>query len=218
MQIRPILAAAILVLSLPWGYVATASERTILILGDSLAAAYGIALEQGWVALLQERLRDGRLPYHVINASVSGDTTQGGLARLPDLLDRHQPEIVILELGGNDGLRALPTDLIRDNLAAMVEVAQGSGATVVLTGIRIPPNYGPRYTEKFQSIYPELAEQFGLTLVPFLLEGVAGDAELMQDDGVHPAAGGQPIILENVWAELEPHLRNHREPGSEPGS
>lgn len=182
----------------------TAPPRTVLVLGDSISAGYGFALERGWVNLLRKRLGAG---HRVVNASASGDTTTGGLARLGALLKEHRPHIVIIELGGNDGLRGLPVAAIRANLRAMVEAAQAGGAVPVLAGMRIHPNYGPRYTEAFHAAYAEVAEATGAALVPFLLDGVATDPKLMQRDGTHPNAEAQEKLLENVWETLAPLVR-----------
>lgn len=192
---------------------AVASDRTILVFGDSLSAAYGIRPEQGWVALLDARLKAQGYGYEVINASVSGETSSGGVERLPRALKLHQPGTVILELGANDGLRGLPLAATRDNLGRMVQLAQASGARVLLVGIRIPPNYGPRYTEDFARVFPDIANQYHLPLVPFLLTGVALDPDLMQEDGVHPNARGQPRLLDNVWPYLKPLLKKNPETG-----
>lgn len=181
---------------------------TLLVYGDSLSASYGIEEEQGWVNLLQIKLRSEELPVDVVNGSVSGETTTGGLARLPAMLDSYQPELVILELGGNDGLRGLPLNLMRENLASMIDLAKANGAEVILTGIQIPPNYGPRYTAPFFATYSALAEQKSLALVPFLIEGIVEQPELMQNDGIHPRAEAQWMILDNVWSILEPQLKS----------
>lgn len=179
------------------------SSSVILVWGDSLSASYSMDEQQGWVALLQERLMaEGLHDWHVVNGSVSGETTAGGLARLPAMLASTSPDIVILELGGNDGLRGLPVPTIRENLVQMIELSQGAGARVLLSGIQIPPNYGPRYTGPFYAQYTELAQQYGLALIPFLLDGIAENAELMQDDGIHPTAEAQPLIVEIVWPVL----------------
>ncbi len=159
-------------------------------------------LEQSWVSKLEDRLKTEGYGYEVVNASITGDTTSGGLARLPRILELHQPAFVIIELGGNDGLRGQPVSNLRANLAAMIEMTQNHGATAVLTGIRIPPNYGPSYTESLANTYPELASEFNIPLVGFLMEDVALNAELMQPDGVHPNARGNDVMLENVWAVL----------------
>ncbi|MEE8464659.1 MAG: arylesterase [Gammaproteobacteria bacterium] len=184
-----------------------AEDSTILVVGDSLSAAYGMAAEQSWVSLLQNRLRVKGYEYHVVNASISGDTTQGGRYRLPRSLARFQPVVVIIELGGNDGLRGLPLDVTRGNLQKMVEACQDAGAIVVLAGIRIPPNYGQAYVQDFHAIYRDLAEQYGLLLIPFILEHIALDPELMLADGIHPNAAGQEALLNNVWPVLLPALR-----------
>ena len=189
---------------------ARASARTILVFGDSLSAAHGLRTEQGWVALLGQRLRREGYRYRLVNASVSGETTTGGLERLPHELRAAHPGIVILELGANDGLRGLPLTLAAHNLAAMVRLARAAGARVVLLGLLIPPNYGPRYTQQFAALYPDLARRFHLPLVPFLLAHVALDPSLMQTDGLHPNARGEPRVLENVWPVLKPLL--HRFP------
>ncbi len=181
-------------------------ERTLLVFGDSLSAAYGLKAEEGWVTQLQNRLRQQGYVYKVVNASVSGETTAGGRNRLARALDTHQPAIVILELGANDGLRGLPVPAARENLGAMIRAAQERKARVLLVGIQMPPNYGPRYAESFAAMYPQLAQEHKVPLVPFLLEGVALDDRLMQADGLHPNAAGQPRLLENVWAHLLPLL------------
>ena len=181
-------------------------EPVILVFGDSLSAAYGIREEQGWVTLLQERLEQLGFAHRVVNASVSGETSSGGLARLPATLEAHEPDLVILELGGNDGLRGLPLAMLEDNLQKMISLSKQSGAQVLLVGIQIPPNYGPRYTEPFAKIFPALAERENLPLVPFLIDGVAQQSELMQDDGIHPVAEAQGMVLDNVWPVLEPLL------------
>mgnify|MGYP000704598267 CR=1 FL=1 len=185
---------------------AAANPPGLLVVGDSLSAGYGIELRAGWVSLLQERLRQQGYPHRVVNASISGDTTAGGRARLADLLKRERPQIMILELGGNDGLRGLSLVETRANLNAMIQAAKASGARVLLTGIHIPPNYGPDYSKKFHAIYQDLARSQQVTRVPFLLEGIALNPELMQADGLHPRANAQPRILENVWPHLKPLL------------
>jgi len=187
---------------------AVASASTILVFGDSLSAAYGIRPEQGWVTLLTQRLQTQGYGYQVVNASVSGETSSGGLERLPRALSLHTPGIVVLELGANDGLRGLPVSAMRDNLGQMVRLAQRAGAHVLLVGIRIPPNYGPRYTDEFARVYPELAQQYHLPLVPFLLEKVALDPALMQEDGMHPNAAAEPKVLDTLWPHLKPLLNN----------
>ncbi len=181
---------------------AAAQPPPVLVLGDSISAAYGIAMEQGWVELLRKKLHAEGYPTPVVNASISGETTSGGLRRLPNLLDRHQPGLVILELGGNDGLRGFPLADIKANLQRMIELAQQSGAEVLLLGMRIPPNYGPAYTEPFFAQYQQLALTHDLRLVPFFLDGIAGDATLMQRDGIHPTAEAQPLLLAHIWPAL----------------
>jgi acyl-CoA thioesterase I len=188
---------------------AVASGPTILVFGDSLSAAHGIRPEQGWVALLVQRLRTQGYGYEVINASVSGETSSGGLERLPRALELNKPQIVVLELGANDGLRGLPLATTRQNLTQMLQLAQAGGARGLLLGIKLPPNYGPRYTEEFAQIFPQLAQQFHVPLVPFLLDKVALDPALMQEDGLHPNANGEPVVLNNVWPYLQPLLKKN---------
>ena len=178
----------------------------ILVLGDSLSAGYGLRPEQGWVALLQQRLRSAGYGHRVVNASSSGETTGGALARLPRALDRHRPAVVVIELGGNDGLRGYPTRAMRDNLKKMVELSLAEDREVLLVGMQIPPNYGPRYTRAFFDVYADVAEETGVPLVPFLLEKVALTPGLMQADGIHPTAEAQPLLLETLWHYLEPLL------------
>ena len=178
------------------------AESTIVVLGDSLSSGHGLPLGQSWVSMLEDRLKAEGYGYEVVNASIAGDTSSGGLARLPSLLDSHAPTIVIIELGGNDGLRGQPVQSLESNLAAIIELTKNSGAQPVLAGMQIPPNYGPRYTAAFSGIYPELARRFGVPLVDFLLEDVALNAELMQPDGIHPNALGSKVMLDNVWAVL----------------
>jgi acyl-CoA thioesterase I len=186
----------------------TAEEaaNTLLVFGDSLSAAYGIEEDQGWVTLLETKLRQENWPYRLINGSVSGETTTGGLERLPAMLDSYQPNLVILELGGNDGLRGLPLETLKANLKKMISNIREMGGSVLLTGIQIPPNYGPRYTEPFFQLYSEIAAEDSLPLVPFLIDGIPQQPELMQNDGIHPKAEAQFMILENVWPYLEPML------------
>lgn len=178
------------------------STPRILVMGDSLSAGYGIELKQGWVSLLQEEA-PLKNRWKIINASVSGETTTGGRARLAALLQEHQPKIVILELGGNDGLRGQPLKILRDNLQAMIDASKTAGAEVILAGMQIPPNYGPRYTRQFQELYAELAEKNQLSLISFLLAGIGDNKSLMQNDGIHPTAEAQPLIVKNVMPVLE---------------
>lgn len=183
-----------------------AAAGTVLIVGDSISAAFGLDTRQGWVALLEQRLKSEGFNDKVVNASISGDTSAGGQARLPALLAEHKPELVILELGGNDGLRGqLPTQL-QQNLASMIDSSKASGAKVLLLGMQLPPNYGVRYTQAFAEVYSKLANEKNIALVPFFLEGVGGNPELMQADGIHPAVAAQGKLLENVWPTLKPLL------------
>jgi acyl-CoA thioesterase-1 len=186
-------------------------DPVILVYGDSLSAGYGVAVEKGWVSLLANRVHSEGYGFQVVNASVSGETTTGGLARLPHTLAAHAPRIVIIELGANDGLRGLPLDTTRTNLEAIMSLAAGGNRTVVLLGMRMPPNYGERYTQGFAAIFPDLAHAYRAALVPFLLAGVADRPALMQADGMHPNERGQPVLLDNVWPVLRPllHQRQH---------
>ena len=179
---------------------------TLLVMGDSLSAAYGIEQDEGWVSLLEARL-DGKAD--VVNASISGETSSGGASRLPDLLGQHEPRIVLLSLGGNDGLRGLPPNQLEANLAAMVEASRQAGAEVLLLGIDIPPNYGQAYRDAFTDVFFRLADTQDVALLPFLLEGVALEDGMMQSDGIHPTNIAQPIILDNVWPELAPLLERN---------
>lgn len=183
-----------------------AGEPVILVVGDSLSAGYGVAVDATWVALLQRRLAAQGYGYRVVNASASGETTGGARARLPRALELHKPAVVVLELGGNDGLRGLPLRQVRDNFEFMIERVRVGGAKVVLVGMRMPPNYGAQYTQQFHALYGELARKHRLPLVDFFLEGVALDEKLMQPDGIHPTAGAQPRLLDNLWPALEPVL------------
>ncbi len=186
---------------------ASGQDRSILVVGDSLSAGFGIPVEKGWVALLQERLETEGYGYRVINASISGDTTSGGLRRLPRALAKHQPDIVVIELGGNDGLRGTPIAVTRDNLDAMITLSQAEGAVVVLAGMMMPPNYGAKYTQEFADIYPQLAAKYDLPLIKFFMADVALNPALMQADGIHPNVDGQPLLLGTLWPILEPQLR-----------
>jgi acyl-CoA thioesterase-1 len=186
---------------------AHAEAPMILVFGDSISAGYGLPrVEQGWVELLRTRLKSQGYGYQVVNASVSGETTAGGLARLPRALEVHHPSIVILELGGNDGLRALPIAQMRANLTQMVALASAAGAKVLLLGIRMPPNYGPQYTEQFAMVFSDLAREKKIPVVPFLLTDIALSPSLLQGDDIHPNELGQPILLDNVWPALIPLL------------
>ncbi len=183
-----------------------AAAHTLLVVGDSLSAAYGMNVQSGWVALLQERLAREKLDYRVVNASISGDTSANGLARLPRLLAEHRPAIVIIELGGNDGLRGLSLAQMKHNISTMITKAREEQARVLLVGMRLPPNYGNYYTERFQRVYREIAAEQRVPLVPFLLAGIATHERLMQPDGIHANAGAQPKMLANVWPRLRPLL------------
>lgn len=183
-----------------------ASAQIILVVGDSLSAAYGIPVEQGWVALLQQRLDAGDYPYRLVNASISGDTTANARARLPRTIAEQSPAVVMLALGGNDGLRGLSLKAMKANLAAMIDSAQNAGARVLLIGVQLPPNYGLRYTEGFQAVYRELAQEFNLTLLPSIVDGIGTEQALMQADGIHPNAAAQPLISDRVWKALFPLL------------
>ena len=185
---------------------ARAEAPVILVFGDSISAGYGLPLEQGWVELLKTRLKSQGYGDQVVNASVSGETTAGGLARLPRALELHHPSIVILELGGNDGLRGLPIAQMRANLTQMAALSSAAGAKVLLLGMRMPPNYGPEYTEQFAMVFSDLAAEKKIPLVPFLLTNIALSPALLQGDDIHPNALGQPILLDNVWPTLKPLL------------
>lgn len=195
---------AVLVLLAP--HIRGAENSAILVIGDSLSAGFGMDLEQSWPRLLQNRLDDNGHRYQVINSSITGDTTQSGLTRLPRLLTKYQPEIVIIELGGNDGLRGIGIPVTTGNLSSMIEQSVQAGAGVILAGIRLPPNYGETYTEQFYAMYTGLRDRYDISLIPFFMDGVALDPELMQDDGIHPNAKAQPLLLENVWSLLKPTL------------
>jgi acyl-CoA thioesterase I len=186
---------------------AQTGKPVILVVGDSLSAGYGVAVDATWVALLERRLTNQGYGYRVVNASISGDTTGGALNRLPRALEVHHPAIVILELGGNDGLRGLPLRQVRTNFEAMLTLTKKQGAQPVLIGMRMPTNYGPAYTEGFHALYGELANKYGAPHVDFFLDKVALDPELMQADGIHPTAKAQPILLDNVWPVLKPILK-----------
>ena len=187
----------------------------VLVLGDSLSAGYNIEVAQGWVQLLQQRLKEQGYGHSVVNASMSGETTGGGLNRLPRALKLHSPQVVIVELGGNDGMRALPLSVIRSNLEKIVDLSIEAGAQVVLVGIRIPPNYGQEYGDGFYRIYAELAQSKGLFLVPFALEDIALSEGMMQSDGIHPTASAQTRLLDNIWPALKKALdagKDHKTP------
>ncbi len=182
------------------------TQNTILVFGDSLSAAYNIKREEGWVSLLQDFIQQQQINAKVVNASISGETTSGGLTRLPEQLKRTQPDIVILELGGNDGLRGFDLAETRKNLNQMITLSKQHNAQVILTGIHLPPNFGKTFTQRFYQIYQELASQEDVTLIPFLLDNVGTEKQLMQKDGIHPNSEGQPIIMQTVWKYLDPLL------------
>lgn len=186
--------------------VAESSKPVILFFGDSLSAAYGIPKQQGWVNLVAQRIKDSQLPYEVANASVSGETTAGGLSRLPAALQQFKPSIVVIELGANDGLRGLPLEAMQRNLEKMITACKQVNAQVVLLGMLIPPNYGPKYTNSFKQVYLDVSQAYKTPFVPFFLNGISGHSDLLIEDGLHPNVNAQPKILENVWPTLKPLL------------
>ncbi len=186
-----------------------ANAPTVLVFGDSLSAGYGIDIDQSWPALLQSRLESQGYEHRVINASISGETTEGGVTRILNTLENFSPDLVILELGGNDGLRGFPPERMRANLQTIIETVKASGAAVVMLGIRIPTNYGPRYTGAFENVYRELADQLGVLWIEFFMEGIALNEDLMQDDGIHPNAEAQSILLDNAWPIVRQALADH---------
>jgi acyl-CoA thioesterase I len=196
--------AIVLLSALAW----PVSAQGILVVGDSISAAFGLEISEGWVSLLEERLQARDEPVPVVNASVSGDTTAGGLARLPRLLERHEPDLVVIELGGNDGLRGMAPANMQQNLSQMVKLALEADAEVLLLGMQLPPNYGLRFTEAFAQVFVDVSEEHDVPLVPFVLEGIAGvaDRSLMQADGIHPTAVAQQRILDNAWPPIEAWL------------
>jgi len=197
----------VLVFSFVSAPASAAAPGPVLVLGDSLSAAYGLSPRDGWVALLENRLATQQPARQTVNASISGETSAAGLARLPALLERHAPALVVVELGANDGLRGLPLAQLRDNLSKILAAIRAAGARAVLVGIELPINYGPQYRDGLRDVYRGLADEFNVPLVPFLLDGVALDPGLMQDDGLHPRAAAQPRVLENVWSVLGPALK-----------
>ncbi len=198
--LRATLAMLLLIGSNAWA-------GTVLVWGDSLSAGYGLRPQQSWPSLLGERISATRLPHKVVNASISGETTAGGLARLPAALEAHKPSVVVIELGANDGLRGLPVKAMAANLQAMVDASRKAGAQVLLVGMRMPPNYGPDYTARFEAAFRELAKTNRVRLVPFMMEGFADQRHYFQADGIHPVAEAQPLILDPIWRELKPLLR-----------
>ncbi|MBZ0105003.1 MAG: arylesterase [Sulfuricella denitrificans] len=201
MRIRWLLYALLLIAPSAW------AGQTILVFGDSLSASYGIATGAGWVSLLQQRLDRKAHDHSIVNASISGETTAGGASRIEAALDAHQPEIVIIELGANDGLRGLSLEATRRNLDSIMQSCRDHKARILLIGMRLPPNYGPAYTEGFAAIYPDLAKKYHAALLPFLLDGIAGKRDWFQADNLHPTAAAQPVIMENVWIKLKPLLQ-----------
>ncbi|WP_235548335.1 arylesterase [Noviherbaspirillum sp. Root189] len=185
---------------------AHSASKTVLVLGDSLSAEYGLARGSGWVTLLEQRIRQSKLNVNVVNASISGETTSGGKARLPALLTQHRPDVVLIELGANDGLRGLPVASAERNLSDMIKASKATNAQVLLIGMQIPPNYGREYTQRFTGMYEKLAKETKVGLAPFLLQSVADDPTLFQSDRIHPVAEAQPIMLDNVWPYLKPLL------------
>ena len=183
-----------------------AAAPVVLVLGDSISAGYGLPAETGWTTLLQQRLVAEHYPHRVVNASISGDTTAGGRARLDALLAKHHPAVTVIELGGNDGLRGGSLDALQANLVAMTAAAQKSGARVLIVGLRLPPNYGPAYVRRFETIYADVARERKAALVPFLFEGFAEDNAMFQPDRIHPVSAAQARLLDNVWRELKPLL------------
>jgi acyl-CoA thioesterase-1 len=195
----------LLLIMVVWSMTATA--KSIVVLGDSISAAYGIEVQQGWVALLQKRLAEQHSPYLIHNESISGDTSAGGLARLDAALQKHKPDLLLLELGANDGLRGLSAPTLKSNLTEIVKRSEKSGAKILLLAMKIPPNYGKRYIEMFYNVYPELSNELQIPYVPFILEDVALKPELMQADGLHPNALAQPLVAEKIWGYLQPLLK-----------
>jgi acyl-CoA thioesterase-1 len=203
-KFRMLMAALVLLGSAASAY---SAPKTVLVVGDSLSAEYGLARGAGWVALMEQRARDEKLAAEVINASISGETTSGGRSRLPALLQRHHPDVVVIELGANDGLRGLPVPAAEANLRAMVDASRQAGAKVLLVGMRMPPNYGRDYADRFFAMYRTLSKDNKVALAPFMLDGVADKAELFQADRLHPLAAAHPIILANIWPHLQPILK-----------
>jgi acyl-CoA thioesterase I len=196
----------LLSVALLWVVSTAGYGATLLVFGDSLSSAYGIGAREGWVTLLEERLQQERFDYSVVNASISGETTSGGATRIGEALERTRPTVVIVALGGNDGLRGLSAAQLKTNLSRIIEAAKSRGARVLLAGVRVPPNYGPRYVREFKAAFTDVAERHRVPLVPHLLEGIAERRERMQPDNIHPTAAAQPQILENIWPKLQPLL------------
>jgi acyl-CoA thioesterase-1 len=198
---------AVAAFSLAASACAYSAPKTVLVVGDSLSAEYGIARGSGWVALLEQKLKAQKIDARIVNASISGETTSGGRTRLPALLDQHKPNLVVLELGANDGLRGLPMNAAEDNLRTMISLAQKKHAKVLLVGMRMPPNYGRAYTERFAGMYQQLSTDMKVPLVPFMLDGVAQNAASFQADRLHPLATAHPIILNNIWPQFAPLIK-----------
>jgi acyl-CoA thioesterase-1 len=198
---------AVAVLAMTAAGSAYSAPKTVLVVGDSLSAEYGLARGTGWVALLEQRMKAEKIDAHIVNASISGETTSGGRTRLPALLQQHKPDVVVLELGANDGLRGLPVTAAEDNLRTMIQLSQQNKAKVLLVGMRMPPNYGRAYTERFAGMYKELAGAYKVPLVPFMLDGVAQDAANFQADRMHPLATAHPTILNNIWPQIAPLVK-----------
>jgi len=210
---RLLTAVTLVISGIPGGLASAAPDAhqaTLLVVGDSISAEFGLVRDTGWVQLLRERLEQQHFDYNVVNASISGDTTSNGLARLPALLAREHPEIVIIELGGNDGLRGLPVPAAKNNLEQMILLAKAAHAKVLITGIQLPPNYGSDYTSQFMAMYADLAKSQKIALVPFLFAGFATESDLFQGDRIHPSAEAQPMLLNNVWQPLQPLLSARR--------
>lgn len=189
------------------GTALAANAPTVVVFGDSLSAGYGIDVDQSWTALLQTRLESQGYEHRVVNASISGETTEGGKTRIGTALENFHPDLVILELGGNDGLRGFPTNVMKDNIRTIIQTTQNHGAEIVILGIRIPTNYGPRYTQAFEGVYRELAAELEIPWIEFFMEGIALNDDLMQDDGIHPNAEAQPLLLDNAWPIIRDALR-----------
>jgi acyl-CoA thioesterase-1 len=200
-------AGAVAVVALAASGSAYSAPKTVLVVGDSLSAEYGLARGSGWVALLEQRLKAQKIDARIVNASISGETTSGGRTRLPALLQQHKPNLVVLELGANDGLRGLPVNAAEDNLRTMIALAQKNRAKVLLVGMRMPPNYGRAYTERFAGMYKDLSGELKVPLVPFMLDGVAQEAANFQADRLHPLATAHPIILNNIWPQFAPLIK-----------
>jgi acyl-CoA thioesterase I len=206
-KVFPVMFKTLLMALALFGSARAIGAPAILVYGDSLSAAYGIAQKDGWVALLEKRLAEQNLHYSVVNASISGETSSGGASRIDSVIAAHRPRVVILALGANDGLRGLPVEQLGKNLAAIIRASRKAGSRVLLVGTRIPPNYGARYTRDFEQAFTALAKEHKLPLVPFLLQGVADKRELFLEDNLHPTAQAQPILLDNVWRGLAPLLK-----------